>query len=116
MILYSQRPSGGSNDSFLPPSAPAQTAWPQTGCALARHATWTGSGTLIQTLQLIHHQQARGSSPRVGSNICKRLRTDDTSSQNNVSPQCHHIAGAQPRHLPLACVPTVTPAHAAPMR
>ena len=33
-------------------------------CALARHATWTGSGALLQTLQLIRNQQVRGSSPR----------------------------------------------------
>ena len=63
---------------------------------------------------LIRHQQVRGSSPRVGSSICKRLRTDDTSSHTNVSPQCHQIAGAQPRPL-LPCASPVTPAYAAPM-
>ena len=37
--------------------------------ALARHATGTGSGTLIHTVQLIRNQQVRGSSPRVGSSF-----------------------------------------------
>ena len=42
--------------------------------ALARHATGTGNGTLIQTVQPIRHQQVRGSSLRVGSNIINYLR------------------------------------------
>ena len=82
MILDSQRPSGGqmTSSSHCHP-------WPQNLYALARHATWSGNGTLIHTVQLIRHQQVRGSSPRVGSSICKRLRTNDTPSQTNVSPQ-----------------------------
>ena len=69
---------------------------------------------LRKHVMLIRNQQVRGSSPRVGSSFYKRLRTDDTSSQTNVSPQCHQIAGAQPRPL-LPCASPVTPAYAAPM-
>ena len=91
-------PVRGSNDPFLP-ALPMATDL----CALARHATGTGSGTLLQTLQLIHHQQVRGSSPRVGSSVFKRLQTNSTKSQDNVSPWCHHIARAQRRltHAPV---------------
>ena len=69
----------------------------------ARHTTSTDSGALLQTLQLIRHQQVRGSSPRVGSSVFKRLQTNSTKSQDNVSPWCHHIARAQRRltHAPV---------------
>ena len=107
----SPAPVRGSNDPFLP-ALPMATDL----CALARHATGTGNGTLIHTVHLIRHQQVRGSSPRVGSNIARGYGL--TTPRHK--PTCHHDVTRSPEPnralFRLPCVPTATPAHAAPMR